>query len=183
MLKTTRITKSMVLQVRRPTTSRDAVADPRMIGQGDEKSTAAAPSTNGDIAKSELNGHTEAPVVPEKTDGPPRQDTRDHHESEPVAENGNANGNVSVTSNHLKGDAKTADVVKEECNGIYTHSCTNGQQEDLATRGPFDDIWSPATKLKRRLEETKDLIVCPGVYDGFSARIALSVGFDTMYMV
>ena len=46
-----------------------------------------------------------------------------------------------------------------------------------------DDNLSPATKLKRRLEDTKELIVCPGVYDGFSARIALSVGFDTMYMV
>lgn len=42
---------------------------------------------------------------------------------------------------------------------------------------------SSATRLKRRLEDTKDLIVCPGVYDGFSARIALSVGCDAMYMV
>ena len=42
---------------------------------------------------------------------------------------------------------------------------------------------SPATRLKRRLEDTKDLIVCPGVYDGLSARIALSVGCDAMYMV
>lgn len=42
---------------------------------------------------------------------------------------------------------------------------------------------SPATRLKRRLLDTKDLIVCPGVYDGLSARIALSVGCDAMYMV
>ena len=41
----------------------------------------------------------------------------------------------------------------------------------------------PATTLRRRLEDTQDLIVCPGVYDGFSARIALSVGFDALYMV
>lgn len=27
------------------------------------------------------------------------------------------------------------------------------------------------------------MIVCPGVYDGFSARIALEVGFDALYMV
>ncbi|KAL8722499.1 MAG: hypothetical protein Q9181_007479 [Wetmoreana brouardii] len=39
-----------------------------------------------------------------------------------------------------------------------------------------------ATKLKRRLEETNELIVCPGVHDGFSARIAMSVGFDALYM-
>ena len=51
----------------------------------------------------------------------------------------------------------------------------NGHIEDIPT--------SPATRLKRRLEETKDLIVCPGVYDGFSARIAMLVGCDAMYMV
>ena len=42
---------------------------------------------------------------------------------------------------------------------------------------------TPATALKHRLQNSKDLIVCPGVYDGFSARIALSVGFDALYMV
>ena len=42
---------------------------------------------------------------------------------------------------------------------------------------------TPATVLKNRVQNTKDLIVCPGVYDGFSARIALSVGFDALYMV
>lgn len=42
---------------------------------------------------------------------------------------------------------------------------------------------SSATRLKRRLLETDELIVCPGVYDGFSARIALSVGFTALYMV
>lgn len=46
-----------------------------------------------------------------------------------------------------------------------------------------DKVFLPSTILKRRLEDTKDLLVCPGVYDGFSARIALSVGFDAMYMV
>lgn len=177
----------MALQVRRQATKRDAVANKQDIGPGDKTSTAAAPSNTGGFAKGDLNGHTEASAVPEKTDGHPRQDTKDHHEPEAVSDNGNANGSVSVTSNDLKGDAMTADAVKEECNGIYKDSRTNGQQEDSVTapanHGPFDDIWSPATRLKRRLEETKDLIVCPGVYDGFSARIALSVGFDTMYMV
>lgn len=41
----------------------------------------------------------------------------------------------------------------------------------------------PATRLRRRLENTKDLIVCPGVYDGLSARIAMAEGCDAMYMV
>ena len=53
-----------------------------------------------------------------------------------------------------------------------------------AINGNFEGVpASPATRLKRRLEDTKDLIVCPGVYDGLSARIALSVGCDAMYMV
>lgn len=41
---------------------------------------------------------------------------------------------------------------------------------------------SAATKLRRALSGD-DIIVAPGVYDGFSARIALETGFDTIYMV
>lgn len=40
-----------------------------------------------------------------------------------------------------------------------------------------------ASKLRRMLKDTKDLIVCPGVYDGLSARIAMELGFKGMYMV
>ncbi|KAJ5115505.1 hypothetical protein NUU61_001264 [Penicillium alfredii] len=39
-----------------------------------------------------------------------------------------------------------------------------------------------ASKLRRMLRDTKDLIVCPGVYDGLSARVAMEVGFKAMYM-
>ncbi|KAF9884308.1 hypothetical protein FE257_001886 [Aspergillus nanangensis] len=39
-----------------------------------------------------------------------------------------------------------------------------------------------ATKLRRTLEDSQDFISAPGVYDGLSARIALSVGFDALYM-
>ncbi|MBE3043917.1 hypothetical protein IMZ48_15350 [Candidatus Bathyarchaeota archaeon] len=41
---------------------------------------------------------------------------------------------------------------------------------------------SAATKLRRALDGD-DIIVAPGVYDGFSARIALEVGFNAIYMV
>lgn len=40
-----------------------------------------------------------------------------------------------------------------------------------------------ASKLRRMLKDTKDLIVCPGVYDGLSARVAMEVGFKALYMV
>ncbi|KAE8153553.1 putative carboxyphosphonoenolpyruvate phosphonomutase [Aspergillus avenaceus] len=39
-----------------------------------------------------------------------------------------------------------------------------------------------ASKLRRMLRETNEMIVCPGVYDGLSARIAMQVGFKAMYM-
>jgi methylisocitrate lyase len=40
-----------------------------------------------------------------------------------------------------------------------------------------------ASKLRRMLRETNELIVCPGVYDGLSARIAMQLGFKGLYMV
>jgi methylisocitrate lyase len=40
-----------------------------------------------------------------------------------------------------------------------------------------------ASKLRRMLKDTKEMIVCPGVYDGLSARIAMELGFKGMYMV
>jgi hypothetical protein len=39
-----------------------------------------------------------------------------------------------------------------------------------------------AEHLRQRLQ-TGEFILAPGVYDGFSARIALEVGFDALYMV
>ncbi|KAJ5547532.1 hypothetical protein N7513_004766 [Penicillium frequentans] len=39
-----------------------------------------------------------------------------------------------------------------------------------------------ASKLRRMLKDTKEMIVCPGVYDGLSARIAMELGFKGMYM-
>lgn len=42
---------------------------------------------------------------------------------------------------------------------------------------------SGATKLRKMIFETNELIVCPGVYDGLSARTAIETGFDAMYMV
>ena len=95
------------------------------------------------------------------------------------------NGNKDASRSPLMVDAVSAND-----NGVTSLApmpLTNGHTANAVapteTNGHFDDHWSPATKLKHRLEDTKDLIVCPGVYDGFSARIAMSVGFDTMYMV
>jgi methylisocitrate lyase len=40
-----------------------------------------------------------------------------------------------------------------------------------------------AARLRQLLKDPQKLIVCPGVYDGLTARIALSLGFDALYMV
>ncbi|KAG4217018.1 hypothetical protein PC116_g34501, partial [Phytophthora cactorum] len=42
---------------------------------------------------------------------------------------------------------------------------------------------SGAKKLRKMLLETNELIICPGVYDGLSARTAMELGFNAMYMV
>ncbi|KAI1180713.1 putative carboxyphosphonoenolpyruvate phosphonomutase [Nemania sp. FL0916] len=41
---------------------------------------------------------------------------------------------------------------------------------------------SGAKKLRKMLFETNELIICPGVYDGLSARTAIELGFNAMYM-
>jgi len=38
-------------------------------------------------------------------------------------------------------------------------------------------------KLRNMLADPEKLIVCPGVYDGFTARIALQEGAECLYMV
>lgn len=41
---------------------------------------------------------------------------------------------------------------------------------------------SAAKRLRQLLFDSNKIIVAPGVYDGFSARIALEVGFECLYM-
>lgn len=38
-------------------------------------------------------------------------------------------------------------------------------------------------KLRSMLADPEKFIACPGVYDGFTARIALQEGVDCLYMV
>jgi hypothetical protein len=59
----------------------------------------------------------------------------------------------------------------------YTNGNSNGHNGHAASPA------SAATRLRKMLTESNELIVMPGVYDGFSARIALEIGFDGLYMV
>jgi 2-methylisocitrate lyase-like PEP mutase family enzyme len=40
-----------------------------------------------------------------------------------------------------------------------------------------------ATKLRELLARKDEIVVCPGVYDGYTAWITLATGFDCLYMV
>lgn len=42
---------------------------------------------------------------------------------------------------------------------------------------------SAVAKLRELLADQSKIIVCPGVFDGLTARIALNEGFDALYMV
>lgn len=165
---------------------KDPVAQIQVDSQSIEASTAPAPSTVEADARTDVNGHKEVPIAPTK-DCPPPQTTKDHHEPGLVVKD--TNGRNTLPQNTPKNNGMTVDAVHRDDHGTFTLAplpLTNGHQKDTSTpinASLFDDVWSPATKLKRRLEDTTDLIVCPGVYDGFSARIALAVGFDAMYMV
>lgn len=61
---------------------------------------------------------------------------------------------------------------------------TNPNWLQLNTPNSVADLpASGATKLRKMLFETNELIVCPGVYDGLSARTAMELGFSALYMV
>lgn len=53
-----------------------------------------------------------------------------------------------------------------------------------AISGPvaFSATDPPSTRLRHMIANSPSIILCPGVYDGLSARIALHVGFQGMYM-
>ncbi len=40
-----------------------------------------------------------------------------------------------------------------------------------------------ASRLRAMLAQENEIVVCPGVYDGITARLALNAGFNILYMV
>jgi hypothetical protein len=62
---------------------------------------------------------------------------------------------------------------------LYSVMAINGITTNAHTPTPI----SAATKLRRTVEDPNAFLMFPGVYDGYSARIALQVGFDGLYMV
>lgn len=40
-----------------------------------------------------------------------------------------------------------------------------------------------AKRLRELLKDPNKIVMAPGVFDGFTARLALATGFDALYMV
>lgn len=94
--------------------------------------------------------------------------------------------NVKLDTSQDKMPQSTTQAQEPNINKITSPS--DGYQDHVATSPTTTyssqaHALSPATRLKHRLKNTNELIVCPGVYDGLSARVAMAVGFETMYMV
>ncbi|EXJ58530.1 methylisocitrate lyase [Cladophialophora yegresii CBS 114405] len=58
----------------------------------------------------------------------------------------------------------------------------NGHTNSLTNGSTVSQPVTTASRFRQLLETRGEIIVAPGVYDGFSARIALEVGFDCLYM-
>ncbi|KAL2062958.1 hypothetical protein VTL71DRAFT_6030 [Oculimacula yallundae] len=56
--------------------------------------------------------------------------------------------------------------------------------DEVQIRAPivYDANAPASTRLRHTIKHAQDILVCPGVYDGLSARIALSIGFQGLYM-
>jgi methylisocitrate lyase len=77
----------------------------------------------------------------------------------------------------------TVHVTVPENAGEFLISLTGIKPLSLSPNTASIKPLAGSSKLKAMLENTDDLIVCPGVYDGLSARIAINVGFNALYMV
>lgn len=70
-------------------------------------------------------------------------------------------------------------------------NCSNGELPIYSTSTVMAEadndilpvaILPGSTRLRKLIANNAKIIVCPGVYDGLSARIALSLGFEGLYM-
>jgi methylisocitrate lyase len=79
----------------------------------------------------------------------------------------NQNGNSSLISKSTTVDGSKTEASKN--NGAFTFI-------------PLEPFVPASTRLRKIMAHSPNIIVCPGVYDGLSARIAHSVGFEALYM-
>ena len=89
---------------------------------------------------------------------------------------------VDVTHVEESGSSSEPSPVDGSVKPLVTAQPNPPIQLDHVVSG-LPEPMSGAKKLRKMLLETDELIVCPGVYDGLSARTAIELGFNAMYMV
>lgn len=100
----------------------------------------------------------------------------------------------SLTPITTEVDSEVSTETSSVCDGFIDSPPTGLVEKDTAVQsnkwlalndvGPgISEPMSGAKKLRKMLFETDELIICPGVYDGLSARTAIELGFNAMYMV
>lgn len=68
--------------------------------------------------------------------------------------------------------------------GSPTQMILKWQTNGLPTEAIFSmNAATPGSRLRELINNSPEILVCPGVYDGISARAAINLGFKGMYMV
>ncbi|PSN72819.1 Phosphoenolpyruvate/pyruvate domain-containing protein [Corynespora cassiicola Philippines] len=112
----------------------------------------------------------------------------------------NPHGEASSTEGSVSGDdcsddsASTApsehtidiaSCLKEQDNtspGTLIDNASETPEVQIRAPEVYDPLAPAATRLRYMIKNHDHIIKCPGVYDGLSARIAIDVGFEGMYM-
>ena len=81
---------------------------------------------------------------------------------------------------HLNGFKTSFD--RKISNGYHTHPERTETSLQASIAEVVSDYAPASTRLRHMIKTSPTIIACPGVYDGLSARIALSVGFPGLYM-
>lgn len=140
------------------TNGHDQSTKPEPLSTEEANTTNSHPTAEKAVNGATVNGESTLPAIP----------TVDHKTEAAIPPPVSLNPEPKLSAPAVNGDAHK-DVVD-------SFAVPANDSTDQA-------ILPAATRLKRFLTDTDDILVCPGVYDGFSARIALSVGFQAMYMV
>lgn len=65
----------------------------------------------------------------------------------------------------------------------WLHNGDSRSSSSSSFTEPEEQPFAASTRLRLLLKRPGRMIVAPGVYDGLSARVAMNVGFDALYMV
>jgi methylisocitrate lyase len=65
---------------------------------------------------------------------------------------------------------------------VQVEEISSTSQVQIRAPATLDPFAPASTRLRHMIKNLDHILVCPGVYDGLSARIAIATGFEGMYM-